>query len=191
MRAPPHAPAAAAPSPSPSPRRRPSGPPESRPGARTAAAGLPSKWRRGWGASRRPWRRRRPDPGLGRRRRGGRGGGGDGADEAAAATGRTRRRWRRPTGRRRRWRRWRQDGGGAGSRDRAGPAARNVTGSGNLLAGSGAPQSGSVLSGMGGRIPSVKAATGQHADDSVQPGVEAGKKETGGCVGAALAAGPA
>lgn len=110
---------------------------------------------------------------------------------AAAATGRTRRRWRRPTGRRRRWRRWRQDGGGAGSRDRAGPAARDVTGSGNLLAGSGAPQSGSVLSGVGGRIPSVEAATGQHADDSVQPGVEAGKKETGGCVGAALAAGPA
>uniref|UniRef100_A0A0E0PFL9 Uncharacterized protein n=1 Tax=Oryza rufipogon TaxID=4529 RepID=A0A0E0PFL9_ORYRU len=172
MRAPPHAPAAAAPSPSPSPRRRPSGPPESRPGARTAAAGHPGA-RGGGGGQIQGW------------------GGDGGGAEKVAATGRTRRRWLRPTGRRRRWRLWRQDGGGAGSRDRAGPAARNVTGSGNLLAGSGAPQSGSVLSGVGGRIPSVEAATGQHADDSVQPGVEAGKKETGGCVGAALAAGPA
>ncbi|EAZ30665.1 hypothetical protein OsJ_14720 [Oryza sativa Japonica Group] len=127
------------------------------------------------------------------RRRGGGGGqirgggsGGGGAEEVAAAT---RRRWRRLTGRRRRWRRQQQDGGGAGSGDGAGPAARGVTGSGNLLAGSGAPQSGSVLSGVGGRIPSVKATASQHVDDSVQPGMEAGKEETGGCVGAALAAG--
>uniref|UniRef100_A0A0E0LN22 DUF834 domain-containing protein n=1 Tax=Oryza punctata TaxID=4537 RepID=A0A0E0LN22_ORYPU len=86
--------------------------------------------------------------------------------EAGAATAAGQRRWRQ-----------RQDGVEAGSRDRAGPAVRGVTRSGNLLAGSGAPQSGPVLSGVGGRIPSIEAAADQQVDDSVQPGVEAGRKK--------------
>uniref|UniRef100_A0A0D3GLZ1 Uncharacterized protein n=1 Tax=Oryza barthii TaxID=65489 RepID=A0A0D3GLZ1_9ORYZ len=56
-----------------------------------------------------------------------------------------------------------------------------VTGSGNLLPDPAPPVSGSILSGVGGRILSVEAVTDQHIDDSVQPGVEAGKEETGGC----------
>uniref|UniRef100_A0A0E0CW40 Uncharacterized protein n=1 Tax=Oryza meridionalis TaxID=40149 RepID=A0A0E0CW40_9ORYZ len=100
------------------------------------------------------------------------GGGGDGADEAAlaAADGAEEALATAVTGRG--WS-WQQGQGGSGSArcHRIWQPPRRIR----------RPQSGSVLSGVGSQIPSVEAAAGQHADDSVQPGVEAGKKETGGC----------